>query len=298
MRNAFRTGQIAAGRGLGVLFSSLISLTAAAADETLVRVQAPESAEDVRPMYFREMLALALRKAAHQQNKLKIVPTEQNTVQSRNIDFLKRGVEIDVIWTVTNKEREAELLPIRIPLLKGMLGYRVCLIRKENAPRFKGVQSVEDFSERGLILGSGHDWPDTTILKNAGFKVFTGSTYLGLFKMLERKRFSCYSRGINEAFAEAEVFRSKGFIVEPSLLIAYRSPIYFFTNKANSSLASLIEKGLRTAIKDGSFETLFKKFQAQALKLTAPQTRTIIRIDNDILPEATPVDEKKLWLNL
>lgn len=265
--------------------------------ELKVMVQAPESPDDTRPLYYRELLQLALDKTKQSHEAAEIVTAPIVAAQSRNIDLVKEGRGIDVIWTMTSKERETELTPIRIPLLKGLLGHRICLIREGTQAKFEGVKSVEDFKKRGLSVGSGHDWPDTQILIDAGFNVFKGSSYEGLFSMLEKKRFDCYARGVNEAFAEAETHADQKLVAETGLAIVYRSPIYFFTSPQAQDLAKRIEIGLRSAIQDGSFEEVFMKHQKANLELAKLDKRTLISIPNSIMPEKTPVNDPSLWLS-
>lgn len=240
---------------------------------------------------------MALDKTAATHGPGIITLTKNIAVQSRNIEYLKKGEEIDVIWTMTNPERETELLPIRIPLLKGLLGHRICLIRKGDESRFVGIKSKDDFVKRGLVIGSGHDWPDTKIVESAGFKTFTGGDYRGLFKMLEKKRFDCYNRGVTEVFAEAENHKDQNLVPEPTLALVYQAPIYFFVNPSQTMLAERIEKGLRLAIADGSFDTFFKERNAADLSKAGLEKRTIIRFPNPILPPKTPTADQSLWLN-
>lgn len=74
--------------------------------------------------------------------------------------------KIDVLWSMTTQEREAQLLPIRIPIDKGLLGWRIPLLRANRANLLAGATTLA-----GLHLwsaGQGHDWPDAEILKSNG----------------------------------------------------------------------------------------------------------------------------------
>ena len=283
--------------GIFLLSITMKPSVTVAADPTIVRIQAPESENDTRPLHYRAMLDLAMDKTKAEYGEYKIELTKSKAIQGRNIHNLAKGRHIDLIWTMTDLDREKKLLPVRIPLLKGLLGHRVCLIRKGTEEKFKGLKSPADFKKNKVVLGSGLDWPDTKILRAGGFRVFDGSNYEGLFGMLEKKRFDCYARGVNEAWAEVETHKDKPFAVDPHLAIVYKSPIYFFVNKENAKLAERLEKGLRAAIKDGSFDKVFEKYQGKFLKNAKLKDRTIIRIDNPIMPPKTPIQEKELWLS-
>ena len=94
------------------------------------------------------------------------------------------------------------LLPIRIPIQKGILGWRVGLIRKGDQGRFAGVDTLEDLKR--VRLAQGQEWPDTLILRANGIDVITAPRYEGLFKMLVSKRFDYFPRSVNEIWDELE----------------------------------------------------------------------------------------------
>ncbi|MFT4924251.1 MAG: hypothetical protein ACI8WB_000329 [Phenylobacterium sp.] len=215
--------------------------------------------------------------------------------QGRAISLLSRSVELDVLWTATTVAREKALLPVRIPLLKGLLGYRVFIIRAGDQAKFAAINTLEQL--QALTAGQGHDWPDTQILRANFVKVETTSTYDGLFAMLKAKRFDYFPRGVNEAWAELASHQDKAFMVEKSLLIHYPLPTYFFVAPGNTALANRLEQGLRMAQQDGSFEQLFYAYlnSDDGVKLDGLKDRKMIKLVNPFLPVLTPVDEKDLW---
>lgn len=48
-------------------------------------------------------------------------------LQQRQLNSLNKGL-LDVVWSVTNKEREANYRAIRIPLMKGLIGARIATV--------------------------------------------------------------------------------------------------------------------------------------------------------------------------
>ena len=78
-----------------------------------------------------------------------------------------------------------------------------------------------------------------------------------LYTMLRMKRFDYMSRNMFEIWGEAERYQQDGLVIEQTLLLHGGVPFYFFVSKANPKLAERIERGLRIAIADGSFEKLF-----------------------------------------
>lgn len=262
--------------------------------ELVVRIPRPESMSDTRNAYFIELLELALTKTRNTDGPFRLQFSELNMlIQGRGMELLKRGELIDVIHTMTSIERERELLPVRIPLLKGLLGYRVFLIRKGDEARFAAVRTQEDL--QALTAGQGLRWPDVGILEANGIRVMVGRSYEGLFEMLRRGRFDYFPRGVTEAWEEAQLHAGQDLVVEQTLMLVYPTAIYYFVNPRNAGLANRIERGLRMALADGSFDRLFDRYYGRMIEQTRMHERRVIRLSNPLLPPETPVSETKLW---
>lgn len=245
--------------------------------------------------YFVKLLSLAMEKTTSGDGDYQITRSQKDRSQARNLLDLEKGNNLNVLWTMTSREREDKLLPIRIPLLKGLLGYRVFLIRKEDKNTFGAIQSLDDL--RAFKAGQGAHWPDTRILRENGINVVTNVRFELLFTMLQEKRFDYFPRGINEAWAELNHHAQRGLIVEPSILLKYAAPMYFFVNRSDEWLANRIEKGLLAAIEDGSFDELFYGFPVHQnfFSLANIRGRKTFELVNPGLPEKTPLDIDELW---
>ncbi|MCP3922029.1 MAG: hypothetical protein GY714_05515 [Desulfobacterales bacterium] len=62
-----------------------------------------------------------------------------------------------------SKEAHKKAYPIRIPLNKGLVSYRLFLIHKDNADQFKQISTIDRLKK--LIPGQGLGWNDVDILK-------------------------------------------------------------------------------------------------------------------------------------
>jgi len=268
------------------------------ANEQVITYIKPEGVNDNRNEYFVKLLTLALEKTATQSNTTHLKATSKTMKQGRAIHELAQGRSIDIVWTVTSIDREKQLLPVRIPLLKGLLGHRVLLIRKEDKNKFAAVNNIKDLQQ--YTAGQGNDWPDTKILRANQFTVITTSTYDGLFAMLAAQRFDFFPRGINEAWQEIETQANPNMIVEDNILLYYPSPIYFFVNNHAQLLAKRLEKGLKLSIADGSFDRLFYSHHThkKMFAIGRLNQRKVITLENPLLPPLTPLQNKKLWYNL
>jgi hypothetical protein len=245
--------------------------------------------------YFITLLKMSLDKTKGSSGGYIIKYYEDYMPEKRIVQSLKGGKLLNLAWMMTSEEREKDLLPVRIPLLKGLLGYRVFIINKEDQWIFSEIKTLGGL--KGLVAGQGRDWPDTIILRSNGLKVNTAIRYESLFDMLERKRFDYFPRGINEPWSEIRQRPHQNFMVEEELLLRYKAPVYFFTGKDNKEIVDRIEKGLRIMINDGSFDEVFFNHSIikDILRKGNIKKRKIFDIKNPLLTPDTPVDEKKLW---
>ena len=206
-------------------------------------------------VYYPQLLRLVLSKTEASDGPFQITEYPQLLSVGRCFAELKRKGLIDLTWSVSNSTYETELLPIRISLLKDLNSYRIFLIRKDDQKRFDKINSLDDL--RKFTAGQGSHWPDTAILQVNDLPVITSAQFELLFPMLISKRFDYFPRGLDEIWNEEKLFADKGLGIEEHLMLHYPSPKYFFVHKDKKILADRIERGLKIAIADGSFDALF-----------------------------------------
>ena len=277
-----------------LLFCTLLSFPLRA--ELLVVLPASQNAQDVRFNDLRELAKLALDKTVPQYGPYTLMTHPKVMSESRWLAALKQGDSVNLVWSSTSPIKESELLPIRIPLKKGLLGYRIALINQQNQANLRQVHSLEDLKLK--TIGQGKGWGDVEIYRANQIKV-QESRYESLFNMLNAGRFDLFPRGISEVFDEYETHKSThaNLAIEQELLIVYHWPYYFFTSQQNPALAHRIETGLRMAINDGSFDQVFYKYHRAAIEQANLAKRRVIKIVNPLLPQATPLADKSLWLD-
>lgn len=278
---------------LGLVVGTAAAATSAPTPER-IRYPRQEASPDSRSDYFLAVLELALSKSRATFGDYQLMPADLGMQQARALDSLLSKRHLDVVWTITSREREQQLLPIRIPLDKGLYGYRVLLIRAGDQPRFDAVRQLKDLAP--LIAGQGHDWPDTKILRANGLRVETNSRYISSFEMLARGRFDYFPRGVSEIGPELQQHRDLSLALEQRLLLYYPSAMYFFVNPQATQLAARLQQGLEVALADGSFDRLFNQHPAmrEALRLLR-QERQLLVLTNPLLPEQTPINVARYW---
>ncbi|QLG89737.1 hypothetical protein HQ393_16620 [Chitinibacter bivalviorum] len=279
------------------LLCALLSPLMAQGDEQIIRMRPKQGAIDTSHDYFIGLVRLALQKTP-EQGPARIVEISTDMPQARALLELSRGNLIDLDWAGTNIEREKLLRPIRIPLDGGLLGHRALVIRKESIPQFGQIKTAQDLAKYTGIQGS--QWPDTAILELAGLKIEKPPKFEMMYPMLINRRGDYFPRGLNEVYAEFATLNNPDLVVYDKLLLVYKMPMYFFTAKNNTVLATRIEKGLRQAISDGSMLDYMKKspVTAKLFPLSKYQGSRKIYLNNPSLPPETPINDASLWLNL
>jgi ABC-type amino acid transport substrate-binding protein len=267
----------------------LLASHALAFGADIVRFPKPEFEGDRRYDYALQLLQLALSKAG---TSYRILTAEFAMNQERQVLEIEAGRTIDVGPIPSSAEREARLLAIRIPINKGMLGWRLGLIRKGEQGSIANVNTLEDLKR--LRLAQGQEWPDTQILQANGIDVITAPRYEGLFKMLIGKRFDYFPRSVMEIWDE-QAINADTLEVEPRLALHYFYDAYFMVNRKNTRLAQDIREGLEKAIADGSFDKLFQQYYGDRLRKAHLETRTVIELKNPLLTPGTPSDRPELW---
>lgn len=269
------------------------SLPLAARPGDAVRLPRHISMPDPQLAYVRRVVELALQRAG---SRLEIRPVDLDMTQGRTLIELATGHSpIDLMWTMTDPQRESGgLLPVRIPIDRGLLGWRLLLVRRAELPAWQQMRSLADLRQR--MAGQGHDWPDTTILRANGLKVGTSSGYDALFRMLAAGRIDYFPRSILEIDAELAGGRHPELAIAPGLMLHYPAAAYLFVSPTRPDLAAALTAGLEAAIADGSFQRLHRDTYGALIKAHPVSPERVLRLRNPLLPPATPLQRRELWL--
>ncbi|MDO3388674.1 diguanylate cyclase [Gilvimarinus sp. SDUM040013] len=248
---------------------------------------------DGNARYAINMIKLALDTVGTEYD-LKI--SDGTLTSARQQQDTEEGV-MDIMWAATTDDIEQRLLPIRIPLYKGLLGHRVFIIHKENRNLFADVSEFDQL--KNFVFGQGKGWPDTDIMRHNGLEVETG-TYEGLFLMADGQRFHAFPRGVNEPWGEIEQRPQLDLTVDQNLMFVYRMPFYLFVSPKRPEVAQAIENGLMQAINNGAFDALMMQDPMVQMVIARGNMseRTVFELDNPSLPAATPVDNTDLWFDI
>lgn len=202
--------------------------------------------------------------------------------QGRVFTELGSGALVNVVIAGISKVREQDYHPILIPLDKGLLGFRICLVNNTRVS-FEDVHTLKDFSKRDILIGVGTHWPDRQIYEANGLKVLSTPLYENLFDMLEKRRFDCLPRSVNELDVEIKAHLSQNFIAEESIALIYPSADFMFVSKAHPRLKERMAFGIKKAFDTGEFSRLFERYYSEILQKYNFYNRKLLILENPLL---------------
>jgi hypothetical protein len=273
----------------------LVNFFSANASET-IRTRGPQSEFDASHSYFIGLIKLAYQKN-NQEVNLAFAPYMP---QKRALSELKAERLIDIYWAGIDAARASELSVVNIPLVKGLLGFRVFITHQDNLKKLQQISTLSDLKKVSLCQGS--HWPDTDIMLAAGLNIVPNSIYENMFSQTYIKRCDAFPRGINEAMSEYQVRKvvMPELVLYQDLILHYSFPMYFFTSVNNRQLAEFIKIGLEKAIDDGSFDQYIKSHPTtkHLFPIEKWKDARFINLENPFLPQDLDTENPRYWLSI
>ena len=249
--------------------------------------------EDNRNLYFIELLKQAL---AHSNEDYRVEMSVRGASHARQMKLVADG-KINVMWDAPGPEMSTQVMPIEIPIDKGLIGWRLFFIKKEDQRLFSKTTTLEEL--RKIRLGQVKSWHDTSILKANHLNVLATPNYLSSFKMLASNRFTYFPRSVSEIWREQEERKDLlgNIVIEKNLVLHYPIAYFYYVNKNNHQLAEDIKNGLEKMLADGSFDRLFNEYNGKQIALSELHKRHVIKINNPYFPKETYNKYKKFWFD-
>ncbi len=249
--------------------------------------------KDDRNVYFIELLKQALARSG---KPYKATMSVRGATHARQMQMVVDGL-IDVLWDAPSPEVDKRLMPIEIPIDKGLIGWRIFFINAEDQALFARITTEEEL--RKIPLGQVKYWHDTTILRANHFNIVETPTYNGTFKMLMSKRFLYFPRSIAEIWEEQDNQKAllNNVVIEKHLVLQYPIAYFYHVNQNNKALAKDIQRGLESMMRDGSFDKLFQKYNSEHIVKANLKSRRVIRIKNPYMSDETHRQFEQFWFN-
>ena len=263
----------------------------------VIKYPEPATKNDPRAEYYTDLLELALSKTVATDGPFKITYVTHLDPAARTDESMRDGV-LDVTVNMTTVELEKKLLPIKVPLTKGLIGYRIFIINEADKAEFKRLGETGGLKTKRACQSVY--WADFKILNANGFPTEGCLDYDTNFKLVSMGRVDYFPRSVLEIFPEVQNSAYTNLTIDDAHLMIYPAAIYFFVGNHNPSLASRIEKGLLAAKKDGSFDKLFFAYldSQQILTRAKLKERRVYYLNNPLLPPDTPMYEDGFWITL
>jgi ABC-type amino acid transport substrate-binding protein len=177
-------------------------------------------------------------------------------------------------------EKQGSIKAIRVPLERGLLGYRICLVRDEDADLLENVRSVDDL--RKIRIGQGIGWGDITVYRNAGIGVVEApfNSVSDPVKALASGHFDALPLGVNEykIFLQAYNKEASGITAERHIVISYPWFRYVWVSTAakdSNLLLEALDKGFGIIAANGEFVAIYEKYKGADPKRQQVGRRTI-----------------------
>ena len=188
-----------------------------------------------------------------------------------------------------------DVLHVPIPIVKGLSGFRVMLIRDGEQERFNLL--AKEGTLKDTRIGQGHGWIDVNIYADNGIRVTTSPHFQSLFSMLSKGRFDALPIGADMVLNHFESSHEhvNNLAIEESFLIYYPMPVYIFVSKKFPKLAVRIEYGLRQLIKSGEMDKIFQEHYGEIIDRLQLNKRRMFILENKYLIPDVPLHDKEMW---
>lgn len=249
--------------------------------------------QDDRNVYFIELLNQALTRSG---KPYTVVMRNRGATHSRQMQMVVDGL-VDVLWDAPGPDVDKRIMPIEIPIDKGLIGWRIFFINADDQALFAKITTEEQLKK--IPLGQVKYWHDTSILRANDFNIVETPSYNGTFKMLTSKRFSYFPRSIAEIWSEQKNQKSmlSNAVIEQHLVLQYPIAYFYYVNQNNKVLAQDIQQGLEMMLRDGSFDKLFQQYNGGYIANANLKNRHVIRIKNPYMSDETYRHFEHFWFN-
>ena len=202
----------------------------------------------------------------------------------------------DILVTVAGnlKFEIKQKIIINRPLTKGLLGYRLILVRDESLENFKIIKNETEL--KAFSIGIPETWADAGLFRHNKYNVVEKGSFEDLFTLLKDGVFDYTALGVNEI---EEVFKQRaqplgGISIEPSLMLYYPFPLVFYVNHRKPVLAERIDTALRTLMASGEHYQIFNKHYGDVWQRLELKQRRCFNLHNPILAQEMQTFESTL----
>ena len=236
-----------------------------------------------RDDYLVAVLETALAKTVPEFGPYQLVRVEGDYSTRRVRQEVSEGRAVNILaapWRVLRPDDPVDRrIPVNVPIMNGLLGYRYLVIRKEDLPRFAAIKDAAGL--KALTGGQGRDWAEVGLYRRNGFRLVDTGNGRNLIQMLANKRFDYLPLSVIEAQDALDKYPdlAKTLTVAPNIIISYPLPLIYYVSGRHPELARRLERGLTMASKDGSLDELLRQHFSQEIASMVAVTRHFTMAD-------------------
>lgn len=263
----------------------------------VVYLSAGESTSDHRRAYKIELLQTSLELTKPKYGDFEISIDNFYMNGERSFKQLANGESMNVFFALARSGLDDDVVAIPIPVRRGLVSYRLLMIKAGTEKRFENINSLDDLKK--LRVGADTSWATYQTLLTYEFNIVKIPDYEGMFPMLQAGRFDYIPRTVNEIYPEIDRFtHSKLHLaIEPTLALYIPSATYVYVNKGYPRLKERLQEGLELMLKNGDLMRLFSKYYGQRINAANLGNRRIITMGNTAMPEDANWEKSPLWFS-
>ena len=198
--------------------------------------------------------------------------------------IFERQTDLCVTVAGNPKFTEGDYISVNEPLMNGLLGHRLLVIRQSESNLFSAIKTSQQLQSK--TAGIPATWADAPLFRANDYPVSERGTLDTVFQHLKNKECDYVALGVNEIDSLFDQFASNvgGLMIEPTLRLYYPYALVFYVNPNNPVLADSIQRGLIAIKQSGAFQQLFSQFFSTLLVNADLKQRSEILLDNPALP--------------
>ena len=238
-----------------------------------------------RQVYERHILEAVLQSTEAEFGPWKLQENlEEYPGDDEGLVFSEKGHDLFVTIAGNQKFDDGEAIVIPQLLAKNLLGYRIPIIREEDAALFNEITQREQL--QSLKHGIPLNWSDAIIFRENGFNVVEDGDFDDIFDRLEAGLFDYSAYGANEVLGvfENRASRRDGLTIDHNILLFYQFPLVFYVNPELPELAERIGKGMQNIVASGKLDAIFDEHYGGIVDQLDLGSRTLFVLDNPLIP--------------
>jgi len=239
-----------------------------------------------RQVYERQVLEAVLQSTESEFGCWKLEENlDEYPGEEEALVFSEKGHDLFVTIAGNQKFGEGDMLVIPELLTKNLLGYRIPIIREEDAALFEAITEKQELQE--LEHGIPLAWSDAIIFRENGYSVVEEGDFDDIFDRLEAGLFDYSAYGANEVLGiyENRASRRDGLTIDQNILLFYQFPLVFYVNPELPELAERIGAGMQKIIASGELDAIFNEHYSDIVEQLNLDKRVLFVLDNPLIPE-------------